>query len=139
VLAEEVDWVTEKKLLEGYAKRDNLSWGHPSIAKADLRFHEIGERSLFALLQRKGHVKRLLTDEEIEAAVVTPPNTRAKGRALFVERLAERGVKLVSEVEMWNRLGEGLEEITKQPPLKIPDPFQTYEEEVEEYLADVFS
>jgi hypothetical protein len=40
---------------------------------------------------------------------------------------------------MWNRLGEGLEEITRQPPLKIPDPFQTYEEEVEEYLADVFS
>jgi hypothetical protein len=139
VLAEEVDWAIEKKLLEGYTKRNNLSWGHPNIAKADLRFHEVGERSLFAVLQRKGHVKRLLTDEEIEAAMVNPPDTRAKGRALFVERLAERGVKLASEVEMWNRLGEGLEEITKQPPLKILDPFQTYEEEVEEYLAGVFS
>lgn len=135
LMASELDWIVERKLLESLIGRKKLSWEHPEVAKADLRFHELGERSLFALLQAKGHVRRLLTDEQIAQAVESPPATRARGRALFVQRLAERGLELNAEVEMWTRLGDSLGGDTKRPVLPIPDPFHTYEEEVEAFVA----
>ena len=136
-LSQEIDWVIEKKLLERYRERHRHSWDHPAIAKADLRYHEIGDRSLFNLLQEGGHVKRLVNDDAIAEALTMPPHTRAKGRVLFIKALADRGIILPSNLEMWNQLGNH-EELSKKLPLQIPDPFQTYEEEVAQYVAHLF-
>lgn len=136
-LSQTLDWAIEKKLLEQYRERHTLTWDHPMIAKADLRYHEIGPRSLFALLQQNGHVKRLITDTAIEVALTTPPQTRAKGRVLFIKELANRGITIGSETEMWSKLGRD-EETTAEHPLKIPDPFQTYEKNVMDYINDLF-
>ena len=50
----------------------------------------ISDVDVFDLLQRKGLAARITTDEEIEAAVNTPPQTtRAKLRGEFIKRAQE--------------------------------------------------
>jgi proteasome accessory factor A len=85
-LADELDWVAKLALLEGYRQRDGLDWGHPKLALVDLQYHDLRpRRSLYARLVDTGRMRRLVTDAQVAAAVVDPPeDTRAyfRGRCL---------------------------------------------------------
>ncbi|QRY64143.1 Pup--protein ligase [Gordonia sp. PDNC005] len=82
----EIDWVIKQKLFRRYQDRYSMDLGDPKIAQLDLAYHDIRRgRGVFDLLQRKGLAARVVTDEEIDAAVTTPPQTtRAKLRGDFI-------------------------------------------------------
>ncbi len=85
-LSHELDWVAKLELLEGYRVRDGLAWGHPRLQLVDLQYSDVrAERGLYNRLTARGRMTRLVTDEEVLAAVGDPPeDTRAyfRGRCL---------------------------------------------------------
>ncbi|MCF8604843.1 Pup--protein ligase [Gordonia sp. HY442] len=82
----EVDWVIKQKLFRRYQDKHGMDLSDPKIAQLDLAYHDIRRgRGVFDLLQRKGLAARVVTDEAIDAAVGTPPQTtRAKLRGEFI-------------------------------------------------------
>ncbi|MCB1271896.1 MAG: Pup--protein ligase, partial [Microthrixaceae bacterium] len=91
-LGREVDWVTKRELLEAYMARHDLNLGDPRVALVDLQYHDIRRsRSVFYKLQEAGRVERIVTDNEINEAIDTPPQTtRARLRGEFIRRAKER-------------------------------------------------
>src|SRR5680860_224958 len=88
----EIDWVVKYHLIEAYRQRHQLPLTHPKVALLDLSYHDVTRaRSLYYLLERRGHVERTVTDADIETAVNTPPQTtRARLRGAFIKRAKER-------------------------------------------------
>ena len=82
----EVDWVIKQKLFRRYQDKHGMDLSDPKIAQIDLAYHDIRRgRGVFDLLQRKGLAARVVTDDAIDAAVGTPPQTtRAKLRGEFI-------------------------------------------------------
>ncbi len=87
----EIDWVIKKRLIDTYAARHGLGLDDPRIAQLDLAYHDIDpRRGLFYLLQAKGLAARISSEEEVTAAMATPPqSTRAKLRGDFVRAAQE--------------------------------------------------
>jgi proteasome accessory factor PafA2 len=87
-LADQLDWVAKLQLMESYRERDGLGWGSPKLALIDLQYCDVDpRRSLFAALVRKGRMRRLITDEEVERARLQPPvDTRAYFRGRVMEK-----------------------------------------------------
>jgi proteasome accessory factor A len=92
ILEREVDWVAKYRLIERYMARWDLSISDSRIALLDLSYHDVNrDRGLFYLLQRKGMVDRVATDEAIDDATVRPPQTtRAKLRGEFIKAAKSR-------------------------------------------------
>ncbi|MGC7099614.1 Pup--protein ligase [Amycolatopsis lurida] len=82
----EIDWAIKHRLVERYRAKHDLDLSSPRIAQLDLAYHDIRRgRGIFDLLQRKGLVRRVTDDGEIELAKDTPPQTtRAKLRGDFI-------------------------------------------------------
>lgn len=90
-VATEIDWVIKRRLIERYAVRNGLGLEHPRLRQLDLAYHDLHPtRGLFNLLQAKGLAARVVTDEQVERAVSTPPQTtRARLRGAFVAAARE--------------------------------------------------
>jgi proteasome accessory factor PafA2 len=82
----QLDWVAKLTVLEGFRDRDGLAWSDPKLRAIDLQYHDVRrDRGLYHRLDRSGKVERLTTDDEIERAVMEPPDdTRAffRGRCI---------------------------------------------------------
>ncbi|HSH23223.1 MAG TPA: depupylase/deamidase Dop [Acidimicrobiales bacterium] len=83
-LADQLDWVAKYRVLGGYRERHGLAWSDPKLAAMDLQYHSLEPgRSLFARLP----VERVVTEEEVDAAVTEPPlGTRAYFRGRCLQR-----------------------------------------------------
>jgi proteasome accessory factor A len=85
-LAGELDWVAKLKLLEGYREREGLDWDAPKLHLVDLQYSDVRrDKGLYNRLVARGSMQTLVTEDEVEAAVGTPPeDTRAyfRGRCL---------------------------------------------------------
>jgi proteasome accessory factor A len=92
LLDREVDWVIKYKLLEAFRERHGLPLGHARVQLLDLQYHDISRsRSPFYKMQDRGLLERVCNDDDIAAAVDTPPQTtRARLRGDFVKRAKER-------------------------------------------------
>jgi len=127
----EIDWVIKRKLLARYEDRYSMSLADPKIAQLDLAYHDIRRgRGVFDLLTRKGLAQRLTTDEAIDAAVSTPPQTtRAKLRGEFISaaQAAERDFT-VDWVHL--KLND-----QAQRTVLCKDPFRNVDERVERLIA----
>jgi len=79
-------------MIEAYRKRHDLPLTHPRVALLDLSYHDVTRaRSLYYLLERRGHLQRTVRDSDIDIAVTTPPQTtRARLRGAFIKRAKER-------------------------------------------------
>jgi len=90
-LKRELDWVAKLSLLEGYRDRDGLEWSHPRLEAIDLQYSDLRpEKGLYSVLVKRGRMERLLKDEEIERAVLVPPeDTRAYFRGRCIEKYAD--------------------------------------------------
>ncbi|AWH92074.1 depupylase/deamidase Dop [Dietzia lutea] len=90
--ADRLDWPAKLRLLEGFRARDGLDWDHARLALIDVQYHDIDpQRGLYNRLVAKGAMRRLVTDDEVEAAVTTPPaRTRAWARGRFLAELGDR-------------------------------------------------
>lgn len=89
--ADRLDWVSKKRLIDGYAERDRLENDDPKLRALDLQYHDIDPAfGLYHRLVSSGRMQRLFTDDEVAAAVVSPPEqTRAWFRGTCVERFSE--------------------------------------------------
>ncbi|WP_342755696.1 depupylase/deamidase Dop [Allonocardiopsis opalescens] len=85
-LSRELDWVAKLELLNGYRRRDGIDWSHPRLQLVDLQYHDVRpDKGLYNRLVDRGRIDRLLTEDEVDAAIENPPeDTRAyfRGRCL---------------------------------------------------------
>jgi proteasome accessory factor A len=127
-LHQEIDWVIKLHLLQAYSERTNLSpeASGDRMLMLDLQYHDIRrEKGLYFLLERKNHVVRLATNEQIETAMVDPPqNTRAKMRGELI-KLAK--MKRIPYDLDWNYIRIGY---LLNLWVKCNDPFQEENEKV---------
>jgi Pup amidohydrolase len=84
--ADRLDWTAKLRLLEGYRERDGLAWNSGRLALVDLQYTDVRMgKGLYNRLVARGSMKRLVAEEDVVAAMRTPPeDTRAyfRGRCL---------------------------------------------------------
>ena len=123
-----VDWVTKMNLLKAYGERTKQpsETSGDRMLMLDLQYHDIRrDKGLYYLLERKGKVERMTTDEAIEKAMVDPPqNTRAKMRGELI-KLAK--MKRIPYDLDWNYIRIGY---LLNLWVKCNDPFQEENEKV---------
>lgn len=129
-LDREVDWVAKFRLIDRYRARGDLSLSDPKIALLDLSYHDVNvDRGLFYLLQRKGLVDRVVTDDAIGDAMERPPQTtRARLRGEFIK--AAKAKKRDFTVD-WVHLKLNDQ---AQRTVLCKDPFKATDERVEKLI-----
>lgn len=117
-LADKVDWVNKKKVVEQYKEEENLSWSDDALHSVDLEYHNIDpDKSLFYATEPKRFLNEL---DIVDASTDPPQNTRAKGRADLVKRIIDRkGTKVY--VFDWSGVA-----VDRNSYVEMPDPFETY-------------
>ncbi len=127
-LNQEIDWIIKLHLLQAYGERSNLSpeASGDRMLMLDLQYHDIRrEKGLYFLLERRGRIKRMATEAQIETAMVDPPqNTRAKMRGELI-KLAK--LKRIPYDLDWNYIRIGY---LLNLWVKCNDPFQEENEKV---------
>ncbi|WP_078503490.1 depupylase/deamidase Dop [Streptomyces sulphureus] len=90
-LSGELDWVAKRELLEGYRRRDGLGWDAARLHLVDLQYADVrADKGLYNRLANRGKMQRLLTEEEVDRAVLRPPeDTRAYFRGRCLEQYAD--------------------------------------------------
>ncbi len=85
-LSRELDWVAKLTVLEGYREREGLDWSAPKLHLVDLQYADVRrEKGLYNRLVARGSFDTLLSEREVQRAVLEPPDdTRAyfRGRCL---------------------------------------------------------
>lgn len=83
-LADRIDWVAKKKLLDAYRERDGLEWGDARLRALDLQYHDMRpERSVF----NKLGMHTMVDPAEAAAGADDPPEeTRAYFRGECLRR-----------------------------------------------------
>jgi Pup amidohydrolase len=86
--ADRLDWPAKLRLLEGFRARDGLGWSSPRLHLVDLQYSDVRlAKGLYNRLVTRGSMKRLVTEEEVTAAITTPPqDTRAYFRGRCLEK-----------------------------------------------------
>jgi proteasome accessory factor A len=130
-LSRTADWAVKYQLMTSYMAKKGCAWDDPRIALADLQYHDVSRgRGLYYLLERDGRVDRVTTDQEVELAMTTPPQTtRAKVRGDFIKFAKERNRSYTVD---WTYLKlNGYWEET----ILCMDPFASTNKRVDELIA----
>ena len=132
-LADRCDWVAKLHLLDKYGASRDLSLGDPKMAMVDLMYHDTDRtRGLYYRLQDRGAMARMVTDDHIADAMVTPPQTtRARLRGAFVERAKERRRDYTVD---WVHLKLNDQ---SQRTLMLKDPFVSHDDRVERLIESL--
>ena len=132
-LDREVDWVIKNRLFERYADRRGLTMSDPRMSMMDLSYHDVDRtRGLYYLLESKGMVDRVVTDEQVATAVRQPPQTtRARLRGAFIK--AAKAQKRDFTVD-WVHLKLNDQ---AQRTVMCKDPFKAYDERVEKLIESL--
>jgi proteasome accessory factor A len=103
------------------------------VALIDLQYHDIDRRrGLFYKMQERGLIERVTTDETIDEAVETPPQTtRARLRGEFIRRAKERKRDYTVD---WVHLKLNDQ---AQRTVLCKDPFRSHDERVERLIASL--
>jgi hypothetical protein len=131
LLVDRLDWVAKKWMLESFREAEKLDWDDPWMQSLDLEYHNIDpNRGLYYDMVKQGSMRRVLTDEQIEKAVTTPPqDTRAKARAAVVRTLSENRVRYIVD---WDSVY-----LENEHHLSFRDPFSTYEEDSASFADEI--
>lgn len=88
----ELDWVAKLRLVQAYQDRNGVGMEDPRIGMLDLAYHDIApESGLHQLLVRQGRMASLVAEDDVLAAMVEPPRTRALLRGRFLRAAKEHG------------------------------------------------
>ncbi len=119
-LHRELDWVAKYRLLEGYRERDGLAWTDPKLRLIDLQYHDVRrDRGLYHRLAAAGKVERLVTDGEIEDAVMNPPeDTRAYFRGRCIARYPDAITAASWDSIIFDIEAEALQRVPMREPLR---------------------
>ncbi len=87
-LVRELDWVAKRYLIESYIERKSCGWDDPRVRLMDLQYHDIRpDKGLYYTLERSNRIERVVLDQEIARAELTPPaGTRAYFRGQCVKK-----------------------------------------------------
>jgi proteasome accessory factor PafA2 len=115
-LADQLDWVAKRQLIEGYRDRHDLAWDDAKLKAMDLQYHDIRpERSLAS---RVG-LERLVGDEEVASAMTNPPRTtRAWFRGICLQRWASAVVAANWDSLVFDVGGDPLRRVPMMEPLR---------------------
>ena len=85
-LADSLDWVAKRTLLEGFKESEGLTWDDPMLTSLDLEYHNVSPvDGLYLALEQAGDVRRVVTEEDIERARLhAPAASRAQIRGRIV-------------------------------------------------------
>jgi proteasome accessory factor A len=124
-----VDWITKKWLLETFIESEGLSWNHPWLRSIDLEYHNIDPtRGLFFAVKPGKRIADWNNWVRRPNAMQAPPtNTRASGRARAIAFFQSCDFPYVIN---WDSIA-----CDSRDFLVMGDPFHTYDEEVERFLA----
>jgi proteasome accessory factor A len=124
-----VDWITKKWLLEAFVESEGLRWDDPWLQSVDLEYHNIDPlRGLFFAVTPGKRIAEWNSNVRRSSATHVPPaNTRASGRARAVAFFQNCNSPYVIN---WDSIA-----CDNRDFLVMGDPFQTYNEEVERFLA----
>jgi proteasome accessory factor PafA2 len=116
----QLDWVTKHRLLDAYAARHGLNWGHPKLALMDLQYHDVRPgRSLYERLVEAGKVERLVSEEEVRVAVTEPPaTTRAYFRGQCLTRWPDSVIAVNWDSLVFDLGTDPLQRIPMMEPLR---------------------
>ncbi|MDP7448797.1 MAG: proteasome accessory factor PafA2 family protein [Candidatus Latescibacteria bacterium] len=130
-LMDRLDWVTKKWLLEAFIADEGLEWNDPWLQSLDLEYHNMNpEKGLYFDLRDRGLLRRLVDDEQVNSAIVNPPqDTRAKARSEVMRSLTEQKVRYVID---WDSIY-----VEDEKYLNLDDPFLTYEGEAKAFIEEV--
>ena len=130
VLIDRIDWITKKWLLESFMEEENLDWDDPWLQSLDLEYHNLNpEKGLYYDLRKRGVVRRLIPDDVVNRAIVTPPSdTRARARSAVMRALTGQKARYVID---WDSIY-----VEDEKYLNLDDPFMTYEAQSEEFIAE---
>jgi proteasome accessory factor A len=89
--ARELDWVAKLQVLEGYRSRDGIDWGSSRLEAVDLQYSDVRpDKGLYNRLAARGRFERIVTDAEVDRAVLEPPaDTRAYFRGRCLQQYAD--------------------------------------------------
>jgi proteasome accessory factor A len=132
-LDREVDWVIKHRLLERYADRRGMTMSDPRMSMMDLSYHDVDrKRGLYYLLEAKGLVDRVVTDEKVALAVRQPPQTtRARLRGAFIKAAKARKRDFTVD---WVHLKLNDQ---AQRTVMCKDPFKAHDERVEKLIESL--
>ncbi|MFL6583742.1 MAG: depupylase/deamidase Dop [Chthoniobacterales bacterium] len=96
-----VDWVAKKFLLSALQEEEQLAWTDPWLQSIDLQYHDVDlDSGLFYELARHGSIRRIVSDDEIQTAIFTPPETT---RAFFRGRSVARFTQQIASIQ-WDEI-----------------------------------
>ncbi len=119
-LHEKIDWVMKKAMIESFIERKHVDWSSPQVGMLDLQYHDLRpDKGLYYLLERQGRAERVVTDEEIAAAVHDPPrDTRAYFRGECLRRYGSAVFGVNWDAISFGVNGEPIKRILMAEPLK---------------------
>ena len=90
-LAQELDWVAKRHMMESYIERKGCGWNDPRVRLMDLQYHDVRpEKGLYYTLERSHLIERVVQDVEVARAEFTPPSgTRAYFRGRCIGKFAK--------------------------------------------------
>ena len=129
-LVDRVDWVTKKWLLESFMEAEQLDWQDTWVQSLDLEYHNLNPgRGLYFDLREQGIVRKVVSDEMVNRAIVTPPqDTRARARSAVMRELTDHKARYVID---WDSIY-----VEDEMYLNLDDPFRTYDFEASEFIAE---
>ncbi len=93
-LSTKIDWAIKYAFLRNQMEKRGWTWATPQVRELDIKYHQIDPgKSLYYLLQSKGLVERLLTDDTVHRAQEHPPETtRASLRVACLKQYSNQVV-----------------------------------------------
>lgn len=142
-----VDWASKLWLLETFRESEGLDWDDPWLQSLDLEYHNLNpDKGLFFALQQEGRAPRMTTDKAVALAQKHPPrNTRAFGRGEVVRHLLETPMLDPPVTDYRQRvfppyvINWSVLQLRGQAPFPMPNPFQTYVDDVRAMLKNRLS
>ena len=96
-----LDWVAKKFLLSTFQEAEKLAWSDPWLQAIDLEYHNVSlEKGLYYELMREGQMRRIVSEEEVKAAIFQPPSTT---RAFFRGRAVARFNREIASIQ-WDEI-----------------------------------
>ncbi len=119
-LDDKIDWIMKKSMIESFIQRKSLDWQSPQVEMLDLQYHDLRpEKGLYYLLERQGRAERIVTDDDIVAAIHTPPaDTRAYFRGECLRRYGDAVFGVNWDSISFGVDGEPIKRILMAEPLK---------------------
>ena len=127
----EIDWMIKRKFMNSYKDKHQLNDMDSRMILLDISYHNIRkDRGLFYILEKSGMAKTIVTDNDINNAMVNPPETtRAALRGRFIKVAQEKKRDFTVD---WVNLKINDQQ---QSSISCKDPFKNIDERVDKLIA----